>query len=118
MLIFAPFLENFAQRQNMPKFWKNLPNFQKLPNTCSPAIVSQIQVDVNSEKLGHSQLSILLRAVFDWFRCLTDFRLFLQNLSVNKLYFIVIDLIEVHLHKAKANAKLSFFFIYLCQGSV
>ena len=37
MFIFAQFLEKFAQKQNVPKFWKNLPNFQKLPNTCSPA---------------------------------------------------------------------------------
>ena len=38
-LIFSQNLEKFAQEQNMPKFWKNLPNFQKLPNTCSPANV-------------------------------------------------------------------------------
>ena len=38
-LIFAQKLEKFAQKQNVPKFCKNLPNFKKLPNTCSPAIV-------------------------------------------------------------------------------
>ena len=37
MFIFVQFLEKFAQKQNVPKFWKNLPNFQKFPNTCSPA---------------------------------------------------------------------------------
>ena len=37
MFIFAQFLEKFAEKQNVPKFWKNLPNFQKLPNTCSRA---------------------------------------------------------------------------------
>ena len=37
MFIFAQFLEKFAQKQNVPKFLKNLPSFQKLPNTCSPA---------------------------------------------------------------------------------
>ena len=31
----------FAQKQNMPKFCKNLPNFQKLPNTCSPAFTAE-----------------------------------------------------------------------------
>ena len=35
--IFAQFLEKITQKQNLPKFWKNLPNFQKLPYTCSPA---------------------------------------------------------------------------------
>ena len=40
MFIFAQFLEKFAQKQNVPKFLKNLPSFQKLPNTCSPAIVN------------------------------------------------------------------------------
>ena len=39
MFIFPQFLEKIAQKQNVPKFWKNLPNFQKLPNTCSPATV-------------------------------------------------------------------------------
>ena len=38
MFIFAQILEKFAQKQNVPKFLKNLPSFQKLPNTCSPAI--------------------------------------------------------------------------------
>ena len=37
IFIFALNLEKNAQKQNVPKFWKNLPNFQKLPNTCSPA---------------------------------------------------------------------------------
>ena len=37
IFIFAQNLEKFAQKQNVPKFLKNLPNFQKLPNTCSPA---------------------------------------------------------------------------------
>ena len=37
MFIFAQFLEKFAQKQNVTKFLKNLPSFQKLPNTCSPA---------------------------------------------------------------------------------
>ena len=30
MFIFAQFLEKFAQKQNVPKFLKNLPSFQKL----------------------------------------------------------------------------------------
>ena len=38
MFIFAQFLDKFAQKQNVSKFWKNLPNFKKLPITCSPAI--------------------------------------------------------------------------------
>ena len=38
IFIFAQNLEEFGQKQNVPKFWKILPNFQKLPNTCSPAI--------------------------------------------------------------------------------
>ena len=42
IFIFAQNLEKFAQKQNMPKFWKNLPNFQKLPNTCSPALFNFI----------------------------------------------------------------------------
>ena len=37
--IFAQNLDKFAQKQNMPKFCKNLPNFKKLANTCSPATV-------------------------------------------------------------------------------
>ena len=45
VFIFAQFLEKFAQKQNMPKFWKNLPNFQKLPNTCSPASVRKQRTD-------------------------------------------------------------------------
>ena len=30
----------------MPKFWKNVPNFQKLPNTCSPAINKAFQPSI------------------------------------------------------------------------
>ena len=40
IFIFSQNLEKFAQKQNVLKFWKNLPNFQKSPNTCSPANVS------------------------------------------------------------------------------
>ena len=39
MSFFAQNLEKFAQKQNVPKFWKNLPNLQKLSNICSPAIL-------------------------------------------------------------------------------
>ena len=42
MFIFAQFLEKIAQKQNVPKFLKNLPSFQKLPNTCSPAIDTSV----------------------------------------------------------------------------
>ena len=40
--IFAQNLEKFAQKQNVPKICKYLPNFKKLPNTCSPANLQQI----------------------------------------------------------------------------
>ena len=46
IFIFAQNLEKFAQKQYMPKFWKNLPNFQKLPNTCSPAIDAWIGLNL------------------------------------------------------------------------
>ena len=49
MFIFAQFLEKFAQKQNVPKFLKNLPNFQKLPNTCSPAIDRSIVTTFHAE---------------------------------------------------------------------
>ena len=50
MFIFAQFLEKFAQKQNVPKFLKNLPSFQKLPNTCSPATASNhFRIKSNSQ---------------------------------------------------------------------
>ena len=38
MFNFAQNLEKFAQKQNVPKFWENLPNFKSCPIQCSPAI--------------------------------------------------------------------------------
>ena len=67
-----------------------------------------------------SQLSIWQCAVFDWFRYVTEFWLFLPNFPVNKLYPIVRvnDLIKVHLHKAKANPEVRFFHLSLSRLSV
>ena len=53
IFIFAQFLEKIAQKQNMPKFWKNLPNFQKLPNTCSPANVTKARNQMKHKVFIH-----------------------------------------------------------------
>ena len=61
MFIFAQFLEKFAQKQNMPTFWKNLPNFQKLPNTCSPATDCEFYLNRKGRNLWHE-----ITTTFHW----------------------------------------------------
>ena len=51
IFIFAQNLEKFAQKQNVPKFWKNLPNFQKLPNTCSPTFNTWLLLRKDTTKI-------------------------------------------------------------------